>query len=1655
MFTFGDGWPVALRPLPGAVLAALLAFPMAASARSILVIAPHPDDETLIAGGRLRAAIQAGDTATIAVMTNGDILGVQSGLLRETESVAAARRLGLTEPNVIFLGYGDSSLMSLYQSASGTQVLTSQAGANATYAAHGLGGTDYHSTAFGSPAPYSRNSVVQDLEALLAALRPDEIYTTSPIDEHPDHAATGQFVMEALVALERQGQALPTRLYWTVVWVAAPPSGLRWPQLNEAGFSPVPFDEPDCCIDQSVLAWSRIQRFPVPLEMQSADPSANLKFRAIQDYQSQITPWLTSWARKDEFFWRTDVGANRAFTATLTASSQNVGGEAVRAADGLADGAHSWSSGQGAGAWIQLSWPSPVTLSEVDLQDQVVTWNNVLAGTLTFSDGSSVPVGALPVGGQVLPVPFAPRTVSWVRFTVSSVTGTSGLAEMAALGPAPGDDTPPVVVYGPIADLDPIYPWETALFTMAGADPDGDPLSVVWSADGGTVQGTGATAVFQPPAVASPTIFTISAQILDGRGGANTNTGIVTVLPSFDGIGLQPAQLPGGGSAQGIVTLASPAPPGGLVVPLSSNSPWAVLPSSVAIPAGQLSGSFTVTTAPVGTTVQASVSAQLAGGVQTASLLVFPPLGSTNLAPRAAVTVSSQASGQPGTAAVDGVVDGFPSDGSKEWAASGTSGQWIQLGWPTPVFLGGVILHDRINLTDQILAGRLQFSDGTTVQVGTLPDDGTGLLVRFPERTVTSVRLTVDSVNGYNTGLAELEAFSPLSDTLSLSPAAVGGGGSAQGTVALAAPAASGGAVIPLSSSDPAASVPASVTVPAGSTVATFPVATQLVSQPHAAVIAAAFPGGTRSATLTIAPVTIGALTLSPASLLGGGGALGSVQLSVAAPAALAVALASSNPSVVVPATVTVAAGATSATFPVFTAAVSSLTQATVTATLGASQAFASLTLSPAPGDANLALSARATASSEATASGQTASKAIDGIVDGYPNDFSREWATNGQLAGAWIQLDWPGPVTLEEARLFDRPNLDDHVLSGHLLFSDGTTVAVAALPNDASSPSLVDFAPRTVSWVRFVVDSAAGFNIGLAELELFGPNVPSTSFTASPPSVKGGGLVTGTVDLGTAAPAGGTAVALASSDPSLPVPASLTLAAGAHSATFTALAGAVSAPTAVTLTASLPGGARTALVTVQPPGVAALAVAPASVTEGAPAGGTVTLDSPAGPGGMAVQLASSVPAVVVPATVAVAAGQTTASFTASTGAVGSTTTAQITASAGGASATGALTVNPVLVASLSVSPATVAGGSATQGTVTLASPGIGTGAVVALSSSDGSAQVPASVTVAPGATSATFAVTTLAVGTTRSVILTASRGGTSATAGLTVAAPSLLSAFSLAATSVVGGSSTTGQITLSSAAPPGGLPVSLSSGNAAATVPASVTVAAGATSATFTVRTTTVTADTAVTLSASQAGVTLTAATLTVQTARPRSLSLSPSTVTATQTSTGTIRLTGAAPAGGKLVALSSGNAAATVPPSVTVAAGATTATFPIQTSPVTANTTVPIAASASGTSVQANLSVRLLAVSGVSLGPSSVTGGSTSTGTVTLTRAALSGGFTVALSSSQAAATVPASVTVAAGATTATFPITTTAVTLRTTSSISASGGGVTRSATLTINP
>ncbi|PYH48633.1 uncharacterized protein BP01DRAFT_283164, partial [Aspergillus saccharolyticus JOP 1030-1] len=147
----------------------------------------------------------------------------------------------------------------------------------------------------------------------------------------------------------------------------------------------------------------------------------------------------------------------------------------------------------------------------------------------------------------------------------------------------------------------------------------------------------------------------------------------------------------------------------------------------------------------------------------------------------------------------------------------------------------------------------------------------------------------------------------------------------------------------------------------------------------------------------------------------------------------------------------------------------------------------ARVTLFVVPGEELGQQASNITASSENTADGQSAAKAVDGRGGGYPADATMEWATVGGKEGSWLRLEWDTPQTVSQVYLFDRPNTFDQVTGGVVEFEDGSSAAFEALSN-YGEPNLVTFAQKSVQSLTIRVTSVSSTtgNVGLAEVKVF-----------------------------------------------------------------------------------------------------------------------------------------------------------------------------------------------------------------------------------------------------------------------------------------------------------------------------------------------------------------------------------------------------------------------------------------------------------------------------------------------------------------------------------------------------------------------------------------
>jgi hypothetical protein len=285
---------------------------------------------------------------------------------------------------------------------------------------------------------------------------------------------------------------------------------------------------------------------------------------------------------------------------------------------------------------------------------------------------------------------------------------------------------------------------------------------------------------------------------------------------------------------------------------------------------------------------------------------------------------------------------------------------------------------------------------------------------------------------------------------------------------------------------------------------------------------------------------------------------------------------------------------------------------------------------------------------------------------------------------------------------------------------------------------------------------------------------------------------------------------------------------------------------------------------------------------------------------------------------------------------------------------------------------------------------------------------------------------------------------------------PLQVNAISLSRAAPASGQEVYVDLQLNKGAPAGGATIDLASSNAqAAPLPASVAVPGGSSFVTFRFVTGQVDTPTTVTMTATIGSISTTKS-FTVSPSSLRSLDGMPFRQNGGVPLGATVMLNGQAPAGGAVVSLSSSSPAAQPPASVTVPAGGESVSFTMPTSQVSADTPVTITATWRGASVQATTTLTPQpAPTSITLDPTTTSGSSGSFGRVTAADPR-DADVTFSLSTSRPdLVTIPNSVTVPQFAAAGGFNIGTSPVSTKTLVTISVSGGGVTLSATLTLDP
>ena len=170
----------------------------------IMIVAPHNDDEVLAAGGLIQKAKEAKAKIVVVIVTNGDGHRfttveefkklypapddyVKSGYMRQDESKAALAILGVQSEDLIFLGYPDRGIKSLYGKNWDNPYESPYTHLNSSE----------YSNSYQPNVLYTGNNLLNNLEEIMIKYNPTIIISSSRFDRHGDHQAVAEFVSRA------------------------------------------------------------------------------------------------------------------------------------------------------------------------------------------------------------------------------------------------------------------------------------------------------------------------------------------------------------------------------------------------------------------------------------------------------------------------------------------------------------------------------------------------------------------------------------------------------------------------------------------------------------------------------------------------------------------------------------------------------------------------------------------------------------------------------------------------------------------------------------------------------------------------------------------------------------------------------------------------------------------------------------------------------------------------------------------------------------------------------------------------------------------------------------------------------------------------------------------------------------------------------------------------------------------------------------------------------------------------------------------------------------------------------------------------------------------------------------------------------------------
>jgi len=445
----GPNVPIYLRNLR--VRASMSDADVTAFGGRLLIVAPHPDDETLGCAGLIQQAQAKGVEVFVVLLTNGDgyqhertlmvaedvLRGTSRehldlGARRRTESLRALAGLGVPADHVLSLGYPDGGVHAMWQPQHWSP-------AQPYRSPHTRNDHNPYPTSLSPGAPYCGAQLIGDLLQAFESKRPTAILTTASFDVHRDHWATYGFARLAAEWMRRHG-GTDIPVYGFLI------HRHDWPAPQ--GYHPrEPLEPPAAWLHTPLLTW---------LMVDLTSEQVETKDRCLGRYRSQNaghSAELLAFVRRNELFSRLETASPTDDEVSIPDPTGDLPPDRLLPEEDIAEltvarapagctvslrlaarpsrdltycaiwhglnGNQPWARsvewGRGGGRLLQASGSRPLRTAPLDvkLTDRALTW--------------SVPPGAVP-GGPIMLEAYSLRNGRYLNHTCTVLADLGGEA---------------------------------------------------------------------------------------------------------------------------------------------------------------------------------------------------------------------------------------------------------------------------------------------------------------------------------------------------------------------------------------------------------------------------------------------------------------------------------------------------------------------------------------------------------------------------------------------------------------------------------------------------------------------------------------------------------------------------------------------------------------------------------------------------------------------------------------------------------------------------------------------------------------------------------------------------------------------------------------------------------------------------------------------------------------------------------------------------------------------------------------------------------------------------------------------------------------------------------------------------------------------------